>query len=96
MRSMKNITHNKEYPTFQARLEPPPQHPESCEWNMGSINEEDLLRQKLLIVDLIDVKWQYYRSTDKKVQLLTAAGFSEIKIRMDQAGIFPTVTAIKS
>lgn len=68
---------------------------EPSEWNVSVINQDDLLQQKIIFVDIIQSKWQCYRSTKKTEEQLTQAGFKSIQFINDSAKIFPTVIAIK-
>lgn len=74
----------------------PPTLTDSCEWTMSKINQEDLLLQKILFVDIIQVRWQQcYRSTEETKQQLTDAGFNAIEFIYDDAKMMPTVLAYK-
>jgi SAM-dependent methyltransferase len=77
-------------------LTPPPSLTKNCEWNMEFINTEDLLLQKLIFVDIIQAKWQCYRSTQQTKLQLESVGFKDIYFIPDKANLFPTVTAIKT
>lgn len=68
---------------------------DQCEWNMDAINQDDLLLQKIIFADIIQSKWQCYRSTDQKLQQLQSVGFKNIEFIYDKAKIFPTVIANK-
>lgn len=76
-------------------LTPPPSLTTHCEWNMPEVNQHDLLNQKLIFADVIDVKWQCYRSSDQTYEQLRAVGFENINFVYDKAKMFPTVVAIK-
>lgn len=65
------------------------------EWDMSKINQDDLLLQRIIFADIIQSKWQSYRSYEKTKEQLAEAGFKEIKFINDIAKIFPTVVAIK-
>jgi cyclopropane fatty-acyl-phospholipid synthase-like methyltransferase len=73
----------------------PPTSTNQCEWNMSKINQEDLLLQKIIFADIIDVKWQCYRSSDQTNAQLSLAGFEDIQFIYDEAKMFPTVIACK-
>ena len=62
---------------------------------MDNINQADLLLQRIIFVDIINAKWQCFRSTKQTQQQLASVGFKNIKFIYDQAQMFPTVTAIK-
>ncbi|MDX1900410.1 MAG: class I SAM-dependent methyltransferase [Gammaproteobacteria bacterium] len=73
----------------------PPTLTDQCEWDMSKVNQKDLLLQKTIFVDIIDSKWQCFRSTEQtKIQLETV-GFRGIQFIYDEAKIFPTVVAYK-
>lgn len=74
---------------------PPPAPGFKTEWKLDQVNPQDALLQKILLVDLIDAKWQVYRSEETTINQLKQAGFSEIEIIYDSAHIFPTVIAKK-
>lgn len=77
-------------------LTPPPLLASNCEWNMSTINQDDLLMQKIIFADILEVKWQCYRSSEQATNQLISAGFNEIQIIYDEANLFPTVVAHKN
>ncbi len=74
-------------------LTPPPGLTDNLEWNTSEINQMDARLQKIIFADILSVAWQAYRSSELTVQQLKDAGFSDIRIIQDRAGIFPTVIA---
>ncbi|HVY53222.1 MAG TPA: class I SAM-dependent methyltransferase [Gammaproteobacteria bacterium] len=76
-------------------LTPPPQLTTDCEWNMGAINQQDLLLQKIIFVDIIEAKWQCFHSSQFMQKHLEAIGFNSIQFIYDKAKLFPTVIATK-
>ncbi|SDB81446.1 class I SAM-dependent methyltransferase [Acinetobacter boissieri] len=76
-------------------LTPPPTISPMSPWNMKNIDLESLQLQKLIFVDILKVKWSAYRTVDTTKQQLTSAGFKNIEIVYDDAGMFPTVIAHK-
>lgn len=74
-------------------LTPPPIVTKDSEWLMEKINKEDLLLQKIVLGDIVQAKWQCFRSSELTQQQLEAAGFSAIEFIYDTAHIFPTVVA---
>lgn len=70
-------------------LTPPPS------WNMEEINLSALELQKLIFIDILQVKWSAYRTEQQTIAQLKEAGFSQIEIIYDRAAIFPTVVATK-
>jgi hypothetical protein len=77
-------------------LTPPPVMTDECEWDMSQINQHDLLLQKIVFVDILDARWQCYRSTEQTQAQLTLAGYTDIEFIYDKARIFPTVVAYKA
>lgn len=77
-------------------LTPPPNLVHRCEWKLDRISMEDILIQKIIFVDLLEARWQSFRSTDQTRSQLQQAGFQQIEIIPDTAGMFPTVLARKS
>lgn len=76
-------------------LTPPPSSTTTCEWDMSAINQNDLLLQKIIFSDIIDAKWQCFRSSELTRSQLEAAGFTDINFIYDTAKMFPTVVAYK-
>lgn len=74
----------------------PPTLSTACEWDLSRVSEADLLLQKIIFVDIIDAKWQCYRSSEQTYQQLSAVGFRDIRFIYDEANMFPTVVGIKS
>ena len=68
---------------------------EPSEWDSKKINQDDLLLQKIIFADIIQSKWQCYRSTQKTKEQLITSGFKDIQFVNDSAKIFPTVIAFK-
>lgn len=76
-------------------LTPPPGLTDSCEWDLGLIDQSDLLFQKLLFGCVLSAKFQCYRSTEQTRSQLKSIGFGQIDFIPDRVGIFPTVVAVK-
>ncbi|CEK09317.1 SAM-dependent methyltransferase [Legionella hackeliae] len=76
-------------------LTPPPILTENCEWNMAAINTQDLMLQRTLFVDILNAKFQCYRSTEQTRNQLNRVGFENIEFFYDKANMFPTVVAYK-
>ncbi len=49
-----------------------------------------------LFVDILQVKWNTFRTTEQFSQLISSVGFSNLKIIPDEKNIFPTVVAYKN
>lgn len=73
----------------------PPTLTNQCEWNLSKINQNDLLLQKIIFADIIEAKWQCYRSSEQTNAQLKSAGFGNIQLIYDDAKMFPTVVAYK-
>lgn len=76
-------------------LTPPPALSESCEWDMNAINQEDVLKQKIIFSDILEAKWQCFRTSQQTQKQLEAVGFDAIEFTYDPSKIFPTVVAYK-
>jgi SAM-dependent methyltransferase len=76
-------------------LTPPPGLQIKTEWNLDKVHLPDAQLQKLLFVDILEGKWQFFRSAEQSTQQLKNAGFIDIEIIYDEAHIFPTIVAIK-
>ena len=76
-------------------LTPPPNLSDSCEWDMSAINQADLLKQKIIFVDILEAKWQCFRTSAQTQLQLESVGFERIEFIYDKAKLFPTVVAYK-
>lgn len=76
-------------------ITPPPSLTEQCEWNMSQIDQKDLLLQKIIFADILEAKFQCFRSSAQTQQQLQSAGFKKIEFIYDKARMFPTVMAYK-
>jgi len=76
-------------------LTPPPGLQVKTEWNLDKVHLPDAQLQKLLFVDILEGKWQFFRSAEQSTQQLKNAGFIDIEIIYDESHIFPTIVAIK-
>ncbi|HAT8173995.1 TPA: class I SAM-dependent methyltransferase, partial [Legionella pneumophila] len=66
-----------------------------CEWMFNKINPEDLLLQRIIFSDILNAKFQCYRSSQQTQKQLELAGFKSIHFLYDEAHLFPTVIAEK-
>ncbi|MFI4957477.1 MAG: SAM-dependent methyltransferase, partial [Gammaproteobacteria bacterium] len=73
----------------------PPGMNDHCEWNMPRVNKDDLLIQKIIFVDIMQAKFQCYRTSRQTKAQLESVGFTDIQLIPDDANIFPTVVAHK-
>lgn len=78
-------------------LTPPPSiKNKQSSWDAKQINSEDLRIQKIILVYILNIRWQEsYRTEEEMTQILTNAGFKNIKIIYDRQRIFPTITGQK-
>lgn len=67
----------------------------SKESTWKNFNPADLKKQKAIFGDILEVKWQSFRTESQTRKQLTEAGFKVIDIIYDHQGIFPTVVAKK-
>ena len=61
----------------------------------SQIDPKSALLQKILFVDILDVKWQVFRSEELVRAQLSSAGFTQIHVQYDEAHLFPTFIAKK-
>lgn len=73
----------------------PPIPGAQSDWRLSEVNGKDALLQKILFADILQVKWQAYRSRQTMEQILKASGFDTFEIIEDRAGIFPVIVAKK-
>ncbi|HAT1882694.1 TPA: SAM-dependent methyltransferase [Legionella pneumophila] len=73
----------------------PPHLSSQCEWMFNKINPEDLLLQRIIFSDILNAKFQCYRSSQQTQKQLELAGFKNIHFLYDEAHLFPTVIAEK-
>jgi SAM-dependent methyltransferase len=76
-------------------LTPAPTVTDACEWDFSAINQDDLLLQKIIFVDILEMKFRCYRTTAVTKAQLESVGFVNIEIIQDKANMFPTVVAYK-
>ncbi len=74
----------------------PPTLTAQCEWDMSKINQNYLLFQKIVFADVLEAKWQCYRSSEQTNSQLSSVGFRNIQFIYDDAKLFPTVIAYKN
>ncbi len=74
-------------------LTPPPALSKDSTWK--NFNQTDIIKQKALFADILQVKWQSFRTELQTRQQLEKAGFDVIDIIYDQQGMFPTIVARK-
>jgi ubiquinone/menaquinone biosynthesis C-methylase UbiE len=74
-------------------LTPPPRGDKPSPWKDLKLN--DLLKQKILFRDILNVKWQVFFTEVEFRAILKKAGFTVCDILYDQHRLFPTVLAQK-
>lgn len=77
-------------------LTPPPTLSTSSPWKMQNLDLSALQLQKVIFIDILKAKWSAYRDIEVTQTQLMNAGFKDIQIINDEAGLFPTVVAKKS
>lgn len=77
-------------------LTPPPIPGTKTEWDLKAVNSEHALLQKIIFSDILECKWQIFRSEELVRSQLLEAGFTEIEVFYDEAHIFPTIVAKKA
>ncbi|NEP89553.1 MAG: class I SAM-dependent methyltransferase, partial [Okeania sp. SIO2C2] len=73
----------------------PPDLDSNSEWDMNQVNLDDMLLSKILLSDILNVKFTGFRSSSTTKLQLQTVGFDEIEFIWDNARIYPTVTARK-
>ena len=74
----------------------PPEKCDNCKWDMSQISEEDLRMQRILLGDVLNLRWQASYSDEKAMEgIIAASGFSSCNIIYDRQHLFPTVVATK-
>lgn len=74
-------------------LTPSPEIDKRSPWR--NYDKHDVLKQKAIFGDIIEAKWQAYRTEDDTRNLLESAGFKVEEVIYDSQGMFPTVIARK-
>jgi SAM-dependent methyltransferase len=73
----------------------PPYEEKPSEWRIDHLFPEDILLEKILYKDILDVQWHNFRTSWEFENELKEVGFSEIRFFYDKLYVFPTVVAIK-
>lgn len=74
-------------------LTPPPAMSKESTWK--NIDPDALKKQKAIFADIIQAKWQVFRTEAQMRRHLEAAGFKISEVIYDEQGMFPTVIAQK-
>lgn len=75
-------------------LTPPPGASNKSTWT--NYTSEDALKQKAIFKDIIQAKWQVFRTEEETRSQLKKAGFETVEVIYDSQGMFPTVVAKKA
>ena len=68
----------------------------SAESTWKNFDMADIMKQKAILIDIVQVVWQQaYRTEAQTRQQLEAAGFTVQEVIYDSQGMFPTVLARK-
>jgi SAM-dependent methyltransferase len=73
----------------------PPDEKMPSEWLLDEIPPEDLLLEKVLYKDILNVHWRNFRTSNEFENDLKEVGFSEVYFYYDTLRVFPTVVAKK-
>lgn len=73
----------------------PPGESIETKWDLQSIPLEDILMDRILHKDILDVKWRNFRSEDNLIDEFQKVGFSKVLVYFDKCRIFPTILAQK-
>ncbi len=72
-----------------------PMFADQCKWDMQKIDAETSLIQRIIFVDILEAKFNCYRSEEQIHEQLQTIGFKDIRFIYDEAKVFPTVVARK-
>lgn len=73
----------------------PPGFDKDSDWILDKIDPNDLMFQKILYEDILESKWQNFRTSKEIFDDFKKAGFNKINIEYDSYHIFPTIIARK-
>jgi SAM-dependent methyltransferase len=74
-------------------LTPPPTLSKESPWK--NVKLDDVIKQKALFSDVLQVKWQVFRTEAQIRDHLTLAGFNVVDVICDSRGLFPTIICEK-
>lgn len=66
-----------------------------CPWDMTQVDLAAYKRQRIIFGDILNIKWQCFRSEQTTREQLGQAGFEDIEIIWDSQKVFPSVLAYK-
>lgn len=73
----------------------PPFDKEKCEWDITKIDSSAVLLEQIIFYDVLNGKWQCFRTSSEIHQELTSVGFQSVEFIYDEGRVFPTVVAMK-
>lgn len=73
----------------------PPGESVESDWDLRDIAPEDLLLDRVLHKDVLDIRWRNFRSSNELSREFELTGFSSVSIHFDKHRIFPTILAQK-
>ena len=76
-------------------ITPPPVFDKHSEWDLSQIDSEGLLLQQIIFAHILGFNFQGLRSSVTTRTQLKLAGFQNIQVTWDRAGVFPTLVAKK-
>jgi hypothetical protein len=76
-------------------IETPPHLNEYSAVKVDKLDVENLKIQKIVMIDILQSTWANFCTQDEMFKRLEEAGFKNIKIRFDDAHMFPTIIASK-
>ncbi|MDA1000559.1 MAG: methyltransferase domain-containing protein [bacterium] len=74
---------------------PPPDLVPDSIWNISEADSKNLQVQKVIFADILEAKWQNFRSPGEIQSLLERAGFSGAEFYYDSRRIMPTIRAVR-
>lgn len=73
----------------------PPEEAKDSEWRLKQISSKDILLEKILYKDILDVEWRNFRTSKEFESELRMVGFTYITFYYDELHVFPTIIAKK-
>jgi SAM-dependent methyltransferase len=73
----------------------PPGEEKPTDWDLAKIPPEDLLMEKILYKDVLNLHWRNFRSIEELDVEFKQVGFTEIQVSFDRYRLFPTIIARK-
>jgi SAM-dependent methyltransferase len=73
----------------------PPGEDKETDWDLNKIPPEDLLMEKILYKDILNLHWRNFRSITDLACEFEEVGFTNIQVEFDRFRLFPTIIAQK-